>query len=219
MAARRAPFGGITRALLQTTAVIVALGTLVVPPVAILASGTASLDATWTALRIAAVEAFSVIFLNIVTGALRPFFNRVFKARTVQRAHVASGLAGFSLALAHGITALVYGITGYRTGAVFVGPAALGVLCVAIAAAFARRRLSSTWRWIHRLNHLAFAAVFIHGLVLGYDLANEMPLKVLFSAYVAVAASALAYRLFSLGRPLAAQRETEGNGAIPSARG
>ena len=146
-------------------------------------------------LRIAALEAFTLIFLNIVTGSFRPFFNRVFKARSVQRIHVLTGVVGLSLALAHGITALVYGIEFYNAGAVYIGPIMLAVLTVAIAAALMRRRMKNTWRWIHRLNYLVFAAVLGHGLILGYDLKSEVLLKVLFISYAAVVAAGLIYRI------------------------
>jgi DMSO/TMAO reductase YedYZ heme-binding membrane subunit len=200
MAARRAPYGGRARLSFQITFIVLSLGALALPPLVVALSGTASLDATWTALRIAALEAFTLIFLNIVTGAFRPFFNRVFKARTVQRVHVATGLAGFSLALAHGITALVYGITGYSTGVVYIGPIVLVVLAAAIATALVRRRMRSTWRWIHRLNYLVFAAVLVHGLILGYDLKGEVLLKVLFIVYAAIVASGLVYRLAAMAK-------------------
>jgi len=195
MAARRAAYAGTARLVIQATCIILALGALAAPPLVVALSGTATLDATWTSLRIAALTAFTLIFLNIVTGAFRPFFNRAFKARSVQRVHAATGLAGFSVALAHGIMALVYGITGYNTGAVYAGPIVLAVLAAAIATALVRRRMRSTWRWIHRLNYVIFAAVLVHGLVLGYDLKNEALLKALFIVYAVVAAAGLAYRM------------------------
>ncbi|RJP33879.1 MAG: hypothetical protein C4536_03515 [Actinobacteria bacterium] len=196
----RKAYAGTVRLSLQIISIALALGTLAIPPVLLALSGTASLDATWTALRIAALEAFTLIFLNIVTGAFRPFFNRVFKARSLQRIHVATGLAGFSLALAHGIIALVYGIAGYRTGAVYIGPIVLAVLTAAITTALARRRMRSTWRWIHRLNYLVFAAVLVHGLVLGYDVRSEVPLKILFIVYAGVVATGLVYRLAAMAK-------------------
>jgi DMSO/TMAO reductase YedYZ heme-binding membrane subunit len=195
MTGKTARLTGNRRTAFQALFIFLALGVLAIPIVVVATSGTASLDATWTSLRIAALLAFSLIFMNIVTGAFRPFFNRVYKARDVQRFHVATGLAGFSLALAHGILALTYGITGYNTGAVYIGPAVLAVLTAAILTALTRRRIRHAWRWIHRLNYLIFAAVFIHALVLGYDLSNEVWLKALFSFYAAVVAAGLAYRL------------------------
>lgn len=195
MAEKTARPAGSSRTALQVLFILLALGVLAVPIMVVITSGTASLDATWTSLRTAALLAFSLIFLNIVTGAFRPFFNRIYKARAVQRLHVATGLAGFSLALAHGILALTYGIAGYNTGAIYIGPAVLVVLIVAILTALTRRRLRHAWRWIHRLNYLIFAAIFIHALILGYDLGNEVWLKALFSLYAAVVAAGLAYRL------------------------
>ena len=195
MAAKKAWPAGSSRTAVQVLLIVLALGVLAIPIVVVVASGTASLDATWTFLRIAALLAFSLIFLNIVTGAFRPFFNRVYKARAVQRFHVATGLAGFSLALAHGILAFVYGITGYNTGAVYIGPIVLVVLTAAILTALTRRRIRHAWRWIHRLNYIIFAAVFIHSMILGYDIGNEVWLKALFSFYAAVVAAGLVYRL------------------------
>ena len=201
MQGKKARPEGSGRLALQVLCIILALGVLAVPIIAVTTSGTASLDATWTALRIAALLAFSLIFLNIVTGAFRPFFNRIYKARAVQRFHVSTGLAGFSLALAHGILAFTYGITGYDTGAVYIGPAVLVVLFAAILTALTRRRMRHTWRWIHRLNYVIFAAVFIQAFILGYDLGNEVWLKGLFSLYAAAVAAGLIYRLSPYLRP------------------
>jgi DMSO/TMAO reductase YedYZ heme-binding membrane subunit len=208
MAAMRKPFTGNFRLILQVKAVILALGALAVPPLVIGLSGTASFDALWTTLRLAALEGFTLIFLNIVTGSFRPLFNRVFKARTVQRFHVATGLAGFSIALAHGIMALIYGITGYSATAVWIGPTVLAALILTILTAITRRRLRYVWRWIHRLNYLIFAAVLVHGLILGYDLRGEIFLKVCFGIYAGIVAAGLVYRLSTLsGRKRAGSME------------
>ena len=45
------------------------------------------------------------------------------------------------------------------------------------------------------MNYIIFAAVFIHALILGYDLGNEAWLKALLSFYAAVVAAGLIYRL------------------------
>jgi DMSO/TMAO reductase YedYZ heme-binding membrane subunit len=193
--ARKPPFTGNVRLILQIKAVALFLVVLAIPPVVVAISGTATLDATWTALRLAALLAFSLIFVNIVTGSFRTFFNRVFKARTVQRVHVATGLAGFSLAIAHGILAAIFGLTGYKSSVVAIGPTVLVVLFLAILTAITRRRIKQMWRWIHRLNYLIFAAIFVHALVLGYDLKNEVFIKIVFITYAVIVASGLAYRL------------------------
>jgi len=193
---------GSSRTALQILFIILALGVLAIPFAVVVASGTASLDATWTSLRIAAILAFSLIFLDITTGAFRPYFNRIYKARTVQRYHTAFALAGFALALAHGILATTFGLTGFKPIAVAVGPAALAVLTVIILTALIRRRFRHVWRWIHRLNYLVFAAILVHAFMLGYDVKNSLSLKVVISLYAALAAAGLAYRLTPL-RPSA----------------
>lgn len=98
------PFTGPRRTLLQVLVALVGLGLLAVPPVVLTLSDVAASDVLWAALRLAALEAFTLVFIDIVTGAFRPFFVRVYKGRTVQRAHVAMAAVGLALGLAHGPT-------------------------------------------------------------------------------------------------------------------
>ncbi|MDY6794945.1 MAG: hypothetical protein SWK76_06660 [Actinomycetota bacterium] len=184
------------RAPLRALLSALSIGTLAVPPFIIISSGTSTANPTWTALRLAALLAFTLIFLNIVTGAFRPSLNRVFRARALQRVHVAIGLTGFSLALAHGILAAIYGLAGFNPVVVAVGPAVLVLLAATILTALTRHRLRRTWRWVHRLNYVIFAAVFIHALILGYDLRDSLLLRVFFVIYVILATAGLLYRIY-----------------------
>jgi len=164
-------------------------------------SDTVSADPLWTTLRLAALEAFTLISANLVIGSFRPLFNRLARPRTVQRLHVTLDFAAFALALAHGVMAAVFGIAGYQTAPVWVGPAALALLACVIVTALTRRRLRDVWRWVHRLNYAIFAAVLAHGLILGYDLRSGLFLKVCFAVYAAAVAAGLFYRVAaSLGR-------------------
>jgi DMSO/TMAO reductase YedYZ heme-binding membrane subunit len=183
------------RLALQAGLVALGLGVVAIPPLVIGLSGTASADVLWTALRLAALEAFTLISASIVLSVFRPLLNRVLKPRTVQRLHMTAGLAGFSLALSHGIMALIFGLSGYSPVPARVGRIVLVVLVVMIATALARRRLRHAWRWIHRLNYLLFAAILVHGLFLGYDLRNGLFLEICFAVYAAVVGAGLAYRL------------------------
>ncbi len=192
------PFAGPTRTLLQVLLTGIGVGLLAVPPVVLVVSGAASSDSLWTGLRLVALEAFTLVFIDMVVGAFRPLIVRVFKGRTVQRAHVVVALLGFALGLAHGIMAFVFGISGYKTVAVWVGPTVLVVLAAVIVTALTRKRLRRSWRWIHRLNYLIFAAVLVHGLTLGYDLRNDVFLKVWFALYAAVVVVGFVYRAISL---------------------
>lgn len=189
------PLAQPARGLLGAAAIIVALGMLALPPVTVALSGSASADALWTALRIVGLEAFTVIFANIVIGSFRPFFNRLAKPRLVHRIHVGAGIAGFSLAVAHGVCVFVFGISGYRPGALWVGPVALAVLAGVIATALLRTRFRRSWRWIHRLNYLIFVAVLVHGLILGNDLRSSLPLKILVGIYAAAVLGGYVYRV------------------------
>ena len=177
------------------------LGLVAIPVVAVSLSGAATADALWTALRLLGLEAFTLVFANIVIGAYRPLFNRVLKPRSVHRLHVTTGAAGFSLAVVHAIMLLVFGLAGYSRAFVWVGPAVLAVLVVTITTALARGRLRHSWRWIHRLNYLVFAAVLIHSFALGHDFATERPLKIWFLVCAAFVAGGLAYRMIAPRRP------------------
>lgn len=190
------PFKQPLRGLLQAFAVAIALVLLAIPPVTVALSGTGSADALWTILRIAGLLAFTVVFANIVIGAFRPFFNRLAKPRLVHRVHQFTGLAGFSLAVAHGVCVFVFGIAGYRPSAFWVGPAALTVLAIVIATALLRTRFRRSWRWIHRLNYAIFVAALVHGLVLGADLRTDLFLKVCAGIYAAVVVAGFTYRVF-----------------------
>ncbi len=173
----------------------VGLAMLVIPPLAVRQSGTAATDALWTTLRLAALEALTLITANIVIGAFRPLLNRLARPRTMHRLHLTVGLAGFAIALAHGIMVAVFGLAGYQTGPAWVGPVVLVLLAWAILAAITRRTLRRTWRWIHRVNYLLFAAALAHGLLLGYDLGQQVLLKVCFGIYAAAVAAGLVYRI------------------------
>jgi DMSO/TMAO reductase YedYZ heme-binding membrane subunit len=77
------------------------------------------------------------------------------------------------------------------------------VLALAIVIALDRQKLRRSWRWIHRLNYLVFAAILIHGFAVGYDFGAGSWLKIWFGAYAAVVAAGLAYRLTGPGRRVA----------------
>ncbi len=174
--------------------VLVGLALVAIPALAVGLSGTTSVDGLWTGLRLVALEAFTLIFVTIVLGSYRPLFNRVIRPRVVQRLHLATGLIGFFLALAHGLMTLGFGLSGYSR-AWWIGPVVLVVLAGVILTALGRRRLRRSWRWVHRLNYFVFAAILVHGLLLGSDLSGGVWLRIWFAVYAAVVLAGLAYRL------------------------
>ena len=175
---------------------IAGLGVLVIPPLVVGLSGTASVDALWTALRLVALEAGTLVAAGIALGAFRPDLIRVIKGKTLHRLHVTVGVTGFSLAIVHGIMVAIYGVSGYGSRTLVIMPlAVLAVALLLIGSALARRRLRRAWRWIHRLSYLLLATILVHAFTLGYDLGTGVTMKICFSIYAAIAAAGLAYRL------------------------
>jgi DMSO/TMAO reductase YedYZ heme-binding membrane subunit len=206
---------GFTRRACQAATLAGALAALAVPPLVLAASGTASVSGQWTALRLLALYALTLLFFNVLTGAARPLFNLVFPPRHVYVAHNFTGLAAFILALGHGVLVIIYGLTGYKGIFVALGPAALALLAVTVSAALARKRLKRAWRWLHRLNYLLFLVALVHAWQLGFDLkysTDKIFTQVVVLTYTLLAAAATAYRLSAVARQ-AAKR----HGQAPSA--
>ena len=98
----------IRRRLLQTLVLITVAATLAVPPLVLVTSGTATISATSTAIRLTGLLAFTLIFWNIMTGALSRRLYNLFRARRVMAFHRMTGMSGFLLALAHGVIIITY---------------------------------------------------------------------------------------------------------------
>ena len=167
---------------------------LAVPFIAMGLDGFDRPPASLITLRTLALVAFTLLFIDVVVGAFRPLFTRVYKARPLQRAHAVIGGSAFVLALGHGILMLNLGITGYPWQ-VKIGLVVLALLFVVIATALNRKRLRLVWRWIHRLNYVLFGLIIGHAFALGYNLATQPFMKVIFLVYAAVAAIGFGYRL------------------------
>lgn len=184
----------------QAQAALAVLGALMLaaPPVVV------ALSTGWSPLPLAlanlsAMYAFTLIFMNIMTGALAPWSYAVFGPRGGNRVHLLTGVTGFLLALAHGAIMLAEKyFQGY--GPVWiVGPVALGLLAVTGLAALDRARLKKLWRAIHQVNYAIFIAVYAHALWIGVDLRRDSSasdaLLLLFTAYVLLALAAMLIRV------------------------
>ncbi|OFW56106.1 MAG: hypothetical protein A2W01_09625 [Candidatus Solincola sediminis] len=204
---RKTPFAGNARLVFQVVALLIFAGVLAVPVVVVATSESFGASATFTSLRMLSLLAFSLIFISIVTGAFRPFFNRIFKPKTAQRLHVGIGLAGFLLGLSHGLTVTVYGFAGYNAFIISIGPTVLALLVLTMLIAFYRRRFKDSWRWIHRINYLIFGAVFTHAVILGFDVRYGVFLKIIFGIYAGIVVVGSIFRYSTLrSLKLAAER-------------
>jgi Kef-type K+ transport system membrane component KefB len=174
---------------------------VLLPPVIVSISGSASEVPLFTALRILGLEAFTLIFVNIVTGALSRWFYRLFKPRNFQRFHIACGSLGFLMALAHGIIVVWKRYWSGYNAIWVVGPVALVLLAVTVFVALDRKRLKHVWRRIHQINYLIFMGVFAKTVVIGTDLATgrtySLVLKTVFIIYAVVATLATVVRIWS----------------------
>jgi len=122
----------------------------------------------WTAtMRIEGLLAYTLIFMNLVTGPMSRWFYQLFKPKSVQYFHIATGATGFSLALMHGV--IVFVMAHYRDHPAtwLIGPITLGLLIVTMGVAANRKRLPQLWRRVHQLNYVIFAAVFVKALLIG----------------------------------------------------
>ncbi|MEW6554452.1 MAG: hypothetical protein AB1384_09220 [Actinomycetota bacterium] len=182
---------GSRRIAVQTVLAALAAGTLVVPPLVVAASGTASYSASWTALRILALYALTVLFLNIITGSFRPLLVKVFKPRLLFRLHNTAGIVGFSMAVAHMVLVIAEGLwPGFQK----LGPVALYIFTVTTTVVLLRKYLKRSWRMVHRLNYAVFTVALIHAFQVGTDLADGGFLTVLLYFYAALVAAGFIYR-------------------------
>lgn len=67
----------------------------------------------------------------------------------------------------------------------WAGRPALYLFALATVGALVRRSLKRSWRYLHKLNYLAFLLVFIHAWLIGTDLSNPM-MKVLWLVMVVI---------------------------------
>lgn len=182
---------GNTRRAAQAALLSLSLGTLVIPPVAVAATGTAGYTASYIALRILALYALTLLFLNIMTGSFRPLLVKVFKGKTLLRLHNTTGVAGFCLALTHGILVIANDLwPGFSK----LGPVALYILAVTTFTVLFRTFLKKSWRWIHRLNYAVFVVALIHAFQVGSDLRNGAFLKAVLVVYTSLVGTGFVYR-------------------------
>jgi predicted ferric reductase len=183
--------GNVRRAV-QAVLICLSIATVTIPPLVVAASGTATISATWTALRIIALYALTVLFLNIMTGAFRPVLARIFKPRALYKIHNSTGVAGFTLALTHGVLVIVYGLwPGFSK----LGPVALYILAATTFTILFRKFLKRSWRIIHRLNYAVFVVALIHAFQVGSELRDGAFLKTILFIYTALVAAGFVYRL------------------------
>jgi hypothetical protein len=129
---------------IQAIVFVLVLGTLAAPPLLVAFSHVKMQD-TWTAvMRIAGLLAYTLIFMNLVTGPASRWFYVLFKPKRVQLSHIATGATGFSLAVLHGV--IVFVMAHYRDHPAtwLIGPITLGLMIVTMSVAVNRSAFLSS---------------------------------------------------------------------------
>src|SRR5450756_1830423 len=138
---------------IRAVLLVLAIGLLASAPLLVGYSHVKMQDA-WTAImRTSGLLAFTLIFMNLVTGPLSKWFYVLFKPKRVYYFHIATGAAGFALAVMHGVIVFVMAHYRYHPATWLIGPIALGLMIVTMSVAANKKRLPQLWRRIHPLNY------------------------------------------------------------------
>jgi len=150
---------------------------------------------------LAALVAVSFLFLEVMIGSFSPLLVRVFEPVRLRRVHIAIGLIGLALALAHFVLLTPkLGEHSSTDNRVFfiAGPIVLVLLIFTIATALMSRKFSWSWRSIHVLNYFILVIAIVHGLVIGDD-AGMLALRLLFYGYLTFIFIGFVYRASNRG--------------------
>ncbi len=181
-------------------------------PFAIVFGGRFNTNGVSLTVRLLALSAFTLIFVQIITGAMMQPLRQIFRAKRIWFFHRYTGEAAFLLVLGHAVIVLAIGTfhadglavrfadlwQGYdalHRAALILGPVNLALITLTVSTALLMRLLRKYWRTIHYLNYLIFAIVIFHGLLLGTDTQASWLVKSLFIVYGAIAAAVLAWRV------------------------
>lgn len=208
---RLRPFLAKHRKVLRIVILVLAVCALAAPVIVVGLSPGGFSPAGPAAIRLLGLYAFTLIFFNIMTGALAWRFYMIFNPVREYLFHIVAGTAGFSLAIAHG--AVVFSMVFFRgfNKVWIVGPVALGLLALTISTAIEKERFQGLWRKIHVINYAIFVGIFIKAVIIGTDVAAPGTwagvMEALMIVYVVLAAGATAVRLADLERQEGARRE------------
>ncbi len=146
--------------------------------------------------------AFTLLFCQLVIGAFMNYLRPVFGSK-ILRWHIVQGTVAFCLAWLHPIMyAILVGLRpllllfSWTTPYYFLGLVGLILLTIAVTAGALRTQtwLAKYWRWIHRLNYLTLAAIYLHSLNVGTD-THTFPMILLYYLIPPVFVYSLYYKM------------------------
>jgi len=136
----------------------------------------------WNIARAAALFGYSTTFLAILSHEYMREMRKLFGKPFLTVHHILAR-TGLVLIILHPITvavltrdpkAFVPIFNSLRTFLTWGGRPALYLFIIAILAAVLRGRIKNTWKFIHWLNYLAFALVFVHSWLLGTNVSHGL---------------------------------------------
>ncbi len=162
----------------------------------------------WALARVAALSAYASLAIAVLTGiALRTaVLDWLGSNRAVRSLHEFTTVLWIPLGAVH-IGALLLDATArvglvdvfvpfrapYGTLAIGLGTLSVDLLLIVAATSFLRRRMApDTWRWLHRLAYVAFALVFLHGVLAGTDFSDPIVSAITWASAASLAMLALA---------------------------
>ena len=158
----------------------------------------------WLLARASGLTAYAVLTLSVLAGLVlksRPFAR--LKPAVVTEIHRTLALTGVGALVLHGLSLVldstvkvsllalvVPGLVSYRPAAVATGVLAAWLLAAITASFWLRKRIGiRTWRRLHWLTYLLFAAATLHGIAAGTDTSRSWAAGLYLGSLAAVTAA------------------------------
>jgi DMSO/TMAO reductase YedYZ heme-binding membrane subunit len=149
--------------------------------------------------------AFTSIFVQIMLGSFRPFFNKTYDSVKIYWFHNYLGLITLVLALVHaGARSLLFGVINtllLNTNlAVNLGMIALYFMVLTVGTSdlkfFFKVKIGyNFWRMIHLLNYILFILVYVHAVMIGTEF-NSIIMIFAANAFLALSIFGMSFRLY-----------------------
>jgi sulfoxide reductase heme-binding subunit YedZ len=156
--------------------------------------------ALWMVLRASALLGYIALFWAIVSSEFVREWRKLF-GMPFLRSHHSLSVAAWVLILAHplanvatfgDVSVFVPVFSSVRSFLTLAGRPALYLIALSTTAALLRKRIGAAWKYVHRVNFVAFHLVFAHAWLLGSDL--RAPLMRLLWATMAAIVLGIAVR-------------------------
>ena len=173
--------------------------------------------------RILALFGLLTLFVSSIMAAFTKEIYQIF-GKPYKKVHHIFAYTGLVLIILHPIFLSI--LTGsadvfvprfddWRTFWFLAGRPALYLVILAVIAGILQPRIKKWWRYIHGLNYIALLFGVVHGMLIGTDLAPNLPatifLKTLYITLLALATSSFVFKRYKSVKRKKQRREKEKN--------